>query len=117
TLSALLGTWRATPNFVTVDVAQAAFSAPQFIRMTSWPHAVLDLQNGKLAQPFYANAGIPQTQAVAVPAGGPAFTTYVFKAPTALTPCDDLFVLPHADPTWATHSNLIPFNASGGAIW
>ena len=33
------------------------------------------------------------------------------------TPCDDIFVMPHADPTWAIHNNLIPFNDQGGYIW
>ena len=25
--------------------------------------------------------------------------------------------MPHADPTWATHSPLVAFNEGGGAIW
>jgi uncharacterized repeat protein (TIGR01451 family) len=38
--------------------------------------------------------------------------------PADLTSCDDLYVMPHADPTWATHKNLINFNTNNdGFIW
>src|SRR5436190_2101747 len=103
-LTALLNTWRTTHGVV-IDVAKTTFTAPDFVKLTSWPHVILDAQNGKLVQPFYTNAAIPQTQAVAVPPGAPTFTTYIFKAPPQLNACDDIYVMPHADPTWATHSN------------
>ncbi len=116
-LTALLATWRAAPNNVVVDVAQAPFTAPSRVRLTSFPRVVLDAQNGQLIQPVYTNAGIPATQTPAVPAGAAPFNTYIFKNPSALTVCDDVYVMPHADPTWATHNNLLTFNNNGGAIW
>ncbi len=70
----------------------------------------LDSQNGSIAEKFLQNAGIPSSG-------------YNWVAPSALTCCNDLFVMPHADPTWSTHSKLLTWNDSeanggcGGAIW
>jgi uncharacterized repeat protein (TIGR01451 family) len=89
-----------------VDVATAPFTAPVFDKITYWPRAVLDAQNGALAIPFYTNAGIPANP-----------LAYQFKAPSQLNSCDDIYVMPHADPTWATHQNLLAFNNQGGYIW
>ena len=74
---------------------------------------VLDLKNGAIATGFFANAGIPQGSLVD-PSNPPA---YRFADPSQLTPCDDYFVMPHADPTYATHKQLIAFNDQGGYIW
>jgi hypothetical protein len=36
----------------------------------------------------------------------------------SLTCCDDIFIMPHADPIWLTHSNLYDWNQNcNGAIW
>lgn len=70
----------------------------------------LDSQNGSIAEKFLQNAGIPSSG-------------YNWVAPNALTCCNDLFVMPHADPTWSSHSTLLTWNnseANGGcrgAIW
>ena len=110
---ARLAYWRGLG--VRVDVAAAGFDAPDRVRIANWPRAVLDAGNGKLAIPYYTNAGIPATMTPAV--GGGTASAYTFKTPAALNVCDDLYVMPHADPTWATHSNLKTFNLGGGAIW
>ena len=57
------------------------------------PTWVLDLQNGKLAKPAFENAGIPTT-------------AYSEKLPAALDCCDYMYVMPHADPEWSSHSRL-----------
>lgn len=81
---------------LTVDVTYTLNSAP------FW---TLDAQNGKIAVVFMQNAGIPST-------------AYKFKIPSDLDICDDIFVMPHADPTWAIHSNLRQWNRTKfGAIW
>jgi uncharacterized repeat protein (TIGR01451 family) len=67
-----------------------ATSVPVYNTLTSWPNSVLDSAKGSIAAAFYTNASIPAT-------------AYRFALPTALTPCDDFFALPHADPAWATH--------------
>jgi len=89
-----------------VDVANQSFTAPTFTTLRAWPKAVLDATNGAIAAGYYANAGIPVEQ-----------SAYVFKAPSQLTTCDDVYVMPHADPTWTTHRYLLDFNNQGGAIW
>ena len=75
------------------------------------PTWTLDQQNGSLAVPYFINAGIPASAY-----GGSNSSNW--KTPAALTCCDDLFVMPHADPMWSTHSNLFDWNGScRGAIW
>ena len=64
----------------------------------------LDAQNGKIAEVFLQNAEMP-------------ITSYQFKEPSLLDCCNDLYVMPHADPTWDTHKNLLYWNnsaANGG---
>lgn len=89
-----------------VDKAAASFTAPVYDTLYYWPKAVLDAANGKLAVPYYTNAGVPETT-----------SSYIWKSPSELDSCDDIYVMPHADPTWSTHSNLKVFNNSGGYIW
>lgn len=75
------------------------------------PRWTMDQKNGKLALPYFANAGIPASAY-----GGS--NSKDWKLPAALDCCDDLFVMPHADPIWATHSNLFFWNEScKGGLW
>ncbi|HHM20868.1 MAG TPA: hypothetical protein ENJ20_02490, partial [Bacteroidetes bacterium] len=73
-------------------------------------HWTLDQENGDIAEQFLLNAGIPST-------------AYDWVLPGALSCCNDIFVMPHATPTWSTHSNLLSWNdceangGCGGAIW
>jgi uncharacterized repeat protein (TIGR01451 family) len=107
-----IATWKA--QGVVVDgLTTSSFTAPIYATIDNFPNAVLDLQNGSIAQAYYTNAGIPASTTGAFG----SFTTYRFGNPASLTSCDDLYVMPHADPTWATHQNLIPFNQSKGFIW
>ncbi|MDH3308314.1 MAG: hypothetical protein OEO77_12450, partial [Acidimicrobiia bacterium] len=57
-----------------------------------------------IAADYYVNAGIPTS-------------SYRIGTINDLDECTDLFVMPHADPTWETHSPLIDFNEQGGYIW
>ena len=69
------------------------------------PRWTFDFQNGKIAHGFLDAAGIPTA-------------SYPEKLPSALDICDDLFVMPHADPTWATHNVLFSWNQSNrGWVW
>jgi hypothetical protein len=71
----------------------------------SVPTWTLDAQNGSIATGFFTNAGIPSS-------------CYNWLAPSQLGACSDIFVMPHADPTWATHGNLYNWNLTyKGAIW
>ncbi len=85
-----------TTSPLTVDVTYTLTSAPRW---------TLDDQNGGIAQGFFSQAGIPSS-------------AYNWKNPQTLGGCDDIFVMPHADPTWSTHSNLYNWNRTQfGAIW
>jgi len=85
-----------TVSALTVNVTYTLNSAP------TW---TLDQDNGQIAEGFFTNAGIPSS-------------AYNYKNPQLLNGCDDIFVMPHADPTWATHSNLYNWNRNFfGSIW
>lgn len=73
--------------------------------LASVPRWTLDLKNGAIARAYLDNALIPAT-------------AYNFKEPQLLNCCDDIFAMPHADPTWASHSNLFFWNDNcKGGIW
>jgi hypothetical protein len=92
------GTTTTTP--LTVDVTRT---------LTAVPKWTLDAANGVVAQAYLTNAGITLT---AFP------SAYNWKSPATLDCCDDFFVLPHADPTWATHGRLWSWNKDClGSIW
>ncbi len=98
----LQGCTQALPT--TVDV---------FNTITGWPRTVLNDQNTSISSGFFDLAGIPQGS-LNDPSNPPA---YRVAAPAELTPCDDFYVMPHADPTYATHANLRPFVEQGGYLW
>ena len=108
---------------VTIDGPTTAnIQVPVFATLTEWPNAVLDVQNGSIAQGYYAASLIPQVTTAA--ATGKPKVAYEFKQPDLLDTCDDIYVMPHADPYWSNnptdgddHANLLPFNEQGGFIW
>jgi hypothetical protein len=89
-----------TTSPLTVNVTQT---------LTAIPKWTLDSQKGAKAEAYLIAAGITNT---AFPGA------YNWKAPAALDCCDDFFVMPHADPIWATHSRLLSWNLDcKGSIW
>ncbi|MFK7772200.1 MAG: hypothetical protein AB8F94_08670 [Saprospiraceae bacterium] len=70
----------------------------------------LDHQNGDIAEEYLKNAEIPSS-------------AYNWIDPQELDCCNDVFVMPHADPEWSTHSNLLNWNEDAdkggcdGSIW
>ena len=87
-----INSWRT--QGVVVDPITEQFDAFIYDDVTSFPKAVLDQNNGKIVFGYYANAGIPST-------------SYRIALPTQLNPCDDVFVIPHADPhTWAPEQRV-----------
>jgi hypothetical protein len=104
----------AIANFVAqgvrVHTTTNPVTIPVYKTIVEFPTWVMDLANGKIAIQYLINAGIPST-------------SYRLGLPKDLGPCDDLFIMPHADPTWADHGRLWTFNApiadggSAGWIW
>jgi len=91
-----------TVSPITVPVHTTLYFAPKW---------TLDQQNGSIALDFFDNAGIPSGAYGGSNSSG-------WKLPSQLGTCDDLFVMPHADPEWSTHSNLFTWNqTSKGSIW
>jgi hypothetical protein len=102
-VNATIASWKA--QGVVIDSLVADVTLPVFATLTAVPRWTLDAQNGSVALGYLNNAGLPAT-------------SYVYKAPSALNACDDIYVMPHADPCWATHNNLLNWNlAHKGAIW
>ncbi len=93
-------------NYTTTD----ALNVPIYVTFSTFPKWTLDVLNGALVGQFFANALIPAE-------------AYQTAYPYELDERDDIFVLPHADPTWDDHSNLYYWNQSlenggqGGWIW
>ncbi|MDX5586322.1 MAG: Ig-like domain-containing protein, partial [Aureibaculum sp.] len=79
-----------------------------FEEISVWPKWVLDTANGNIARGYLELAEIPAS-------------AYVYALPKDLLPCDDLFILPHADPTWTDHGRLHSWTDSyangGSAGW
>ncbi len=75
------------------------------------PRWTLDKRNGKLAVEYFINASIP-------PNAYGGNTGSGWENPSDLDCCDDLFVLPHAEPSWAVHQRLYSWNLDcRGGLW
>lgn len=81
-------------------------SLPVYMKFKNAPRWTLDFQNGGIATGFFANAGIPAT------AYGGASSNW--KLPSQLDCCDDIFVMPHADPEWPSHGHLLEWISGTG---
>ena len=84
---------------------------PVFTDLSIAPKWTLDKDNGKIALSYFKSAGIPSTAH-----GGDSPRNW--KTPAELDICDDIFIMPHAEPTFETHKNLYFWNRKfKGAIW
>ncbi len=102
-VNAKIAAWQAkgvvgvtTTSTMTLDVTRTLQAIP------NW---AMDAQNGKIAIKFLEAAEIPAS-------------AFYYRTPATLNACDNLYVMPHADPSWATHNNLYFWNKNcRGAIW
>ncbi|WP_373056853.1 OmpA family protein [Zunongwangia sp. H14] len=93
------------------NYAKTNLRLPVFTSLTIAPKWTLDKQNGNIALAFFKAAGIPETAY-----GGNS--SFYWKSPEELGVCDDIFVMPHAEPKFSTHQNLYYWNRDfKGAIW
>lgn len=84
---------------------------PVFTELSVAPKWTLDKQNGSIAVAFFKSASIPSSAY-----GGD--NREHWKNPSELDICDDIFVMPHAEPKFETHKNLYFWNTKyKGAIW
>jgi len=83
----------------------ADLTVPIYRTLTEFTNVVIDQQNEALVIPYYNNAGISSS-------------SYRIGSPADLNYCDDMYAMPHADPEWTTHQNLLYFNTNlNGFIW
>lgn len=104
-VTALVATYKGYGAIIDGPTA-TAFVAPRYATLRSVPNILLDTQNGPIVETYLNNGKVTSTSNI-----------YSFGQPTALDSCDDVFALPHADPTWNTHGNLVTFNQNKGFIW
>lgn len=93
--------------------ADTAVTVADSRKISSVPRVVLDKQNGDIAKKYLVKSGILRNE------NASDDRVYKEKAtPADLdSSCDDIYVMPHAEPTTATHSPLASFNKGGGYIW
>ncbi len=78
---------------------------PVYQKITGFASLVVDSDNEGLVIPYFNNAEIPSS-------------IYTIGLPSDLGDCHDFFMMPHADPEWATHGELYNFNRTRkGHIW
>lgn len=92
---------------------QTAITVDDSRKISSVPRVVLDAKNGKIAKGYLVKSGILRNE------NATDDRVYKEKAtPADLdSSCDDIYVMPHAEPTTATHGPLASFNKNGGYIW
>ncbi|NNJ56753.1 MAG: hypothetical protein HKP14_11490, partial [Bacteroidia bacterium] len=109
-VDSVINHWKTTYSGMTIDTAVSDFNVSYYRNLTYVPIWTLDDGNGGIAEGYLENAGIPSNG-------------YNWQDPQDLDCCYDLFVMPHADPEWSTHSNLFYWNndtadgGCGGWIW
>lgn len=83
---------------------------PVYGLLAYWPKAVMDPKNGTITTDYMGRALIPTT-APAAP--------FITGLPALLgSGCYDLYVMTHADPTWANYSPLYDFTRNQkGYVW
>ncbi len=83
----------------------APIDVPVYTTILNAPSWTRNAENNDIIGDFFNNANVPST-------------AYNDKAPSAIGACDDVFAMPHADPKWDTHKNLIDWNRDfQGSIW
>ena len=103
--------WTGTMGVIGVTTTAPITLPYTVIELNNMPQWTLDYQNGSIAVNFFNYAGIDPTAYGGSDKSG-------WKNPAELNCCDDLFVMPHADPEWSTHGHLLDWNLTcKGGIW
>ena len=86
------------------DYNTSPVTVPSYLKFFNAPNWVLDLSNGGIAVTFFAYAQIPPSAY-----GG---SSAYWLNPSQLTCCNDVFVLPHSNPTWTTRVYMHDFGVT-----
>ena len=107
-VNAVISAWQAQGVVGNTSVSELVLDVTKTIYYA--PNWTMDKQNGMIATAYFANAGIPASAY-----GGDSAN---WKNPSQLNACDDIFVMPHSDPSWANHNNLFYWNQNHrGNLW
>ena len=90
-VNTIISTWVSAG--VIVRTTTTSGSIPIFMEINQAPVWVVSTDNTAIPTGFLTDAGIPSS-------------AYSSKAASALTICDNIYAMPHSDPTWSTHSRL-----------
>jgi uncharacterized repeat protein (TIGR01451 family) len=118
-VDSIINDWVTKNSGLTVRCSLPAFNAPIHGKIAGLSNCALDSDNGSLAvSAFFANnrAGITQFYNASDPDNSP----YYIKTPLQLSPCDDIYIMPHADPDkWntATQTAFNTFIDSSGWLY
>jgi len=108
TVAAAIASWES--RGVVGDYSVSSIQVPVDRTINNFMGWTLDAENGAIAEDYILAAGFPSS-------------AYNWLAPADLGGCNDVFVMPHADPTWDVHANLLTWNdsyengGSKGTIW
>lgn len=114
-INSIISSWQA--QGVVGITTTSPVTVPVYLTFTTVPKWTPDLQNGGIALNFFNNAGFTGQAAIDAYGGS---NKIGWKTPAQLNCCNDIFVMPHADPIWSTHSNLNTWVTSAGCkggIW
>jgi hypothetical protein len=117
TVIATINSWKTLYPGLTVDAIGSAFLAPIYQTITSFPRTVLDAATGSVAAGYFNAAGIPQYSSAF---HDPTQAAYIYGNPSSLNSCNDIYILPHADPskwTEAYKTGLLNFVKNGGWLF
>lgn len=107
-VDSMMSAWEALG--VEIDILTSDETVPVATTINYFMGWTLDQQNGSIAEDYLIDASIPSS-------------AYNWLMPSELGCCNDVFVMPHADPEWSTHANLLQWNKSAadggceGTIW
>jgi len=77
--------------------------------LSSFPTWTINSQNADIAVTYLDRAGI---NLASFP------NSYNLNSSASLGACNDLFIMPHAEPTWTEHNNLLAWNQQyKGSLW
>lgn len=95
-IASVISTWVNNNSGLTVNCNQPAFTAPIHGKLTGFSNAVLDQQNGSITvTAFFSPSGISSFYSASNPINQNPYRT---GTPSSLAACDDIYIMPHADP-------------------
>jgi hypothetical protein len=98
---ARINTFWVTGQGVAGSYAVSNFEVHGVYMIEYMPKITFDTDNGNIARKYFDDA---QFDIALLPAGQASY--YVNKTPGQLDACDNIYYMPHADPTWAVHGNI-----------